>query len=253
MLEISTGDISRLQQKNPAAVELNANGDITGVALPFKAEQTTAINGIRQLSPNKHATLVLDSKGGVALPIIGWKDAITLVCLGRVRVVEWSNRYAEGTFSEGVHHCFRLPEIVQAKKDDNTEGPAACTRFNITLRDAYQCQYTGIQFDDPEVVDVFPTFDHVTPKSYGGPWSWDNIVLATSKVNWEKRDRTPEEAEMTLLRQPWVPEKRELAFILAQKERQTGKLPASWNHYLQRMRPTDRLKRMMDGGFLSAA
>ncbi len=43
------------------------------------------------------------------------------------------------------------------------------------------------------------TIDHVIPKSKGGSNDWTNIVTCCYKCNLKKADRTPQEAEMTLL------------------------------------------------------
>jgi hypothetical protein len=46
------------------------------------------------------------------------------------------------------------------------------------------------------------TLDHVFPRSRGGLSSWENLVAACKSCNRRKADRTPEEAEMPLLRRP---------------------------------------------------
>lgn len=49
------------------------------------------------------------------------------------------------------------------------------------------------------------TMDHVLPKSKGGPATWLNAVNACRSCNEKKADRTPEEASMPLLLQPYEP------------------------------------------------
>ena len=46
------------------------------------------------------------------------------------------------------------------------------------------------------------TLDHVVPRSRNGGNSWENLVTCCRKCNVKKRDRTPEEARMNLLRKP---------------------------------------------------
>lgn len=76
----------------------------------------------------------------------------------------------------------------------------SCNRRNVFWRDNYQCQYCGhvFKFDDL-------TMDHVTPKSKGGEKSWENIVTSCKTCNSKKRDRTPKEAKMPLIKRPHSP------------------------------------------------
>jgi 5-methylcytosine-specific restriction endonuclease McrA len=74
------------------------------------------------------------------------------------------------------------------------------SRTNIFTRDKHQCQYCGAQ---PEKSQL--TLDHVVPRSRGGGDSWENIVLACARCNVKKSNRTPEEANMHLLKQPTAP------------------------------------------------
>jgi 5-methylcytosine-specific restriction endonuclease McrA len=45
----------------------------------------------------------------------------------------------------------------------------------------------------------------VIPRSRGGTTSWENLVTACRSCNLKKRNRTPEEAGMRLLRKPSPP------------------------------------------------
>ena len=74
------------------------------------------------------------------------------------------------------------------------------SRTNIMTRDKHQCQYCGAQPDKSDL-----TLDHVIPRSRGGMDSWENLVLACSRCNVTKSDRTPEEANMRLLKKPAAP------------------------------------------------
>ena len=51
--------------------------------------------------------------------------------------------------------------------------------------------------------------DHVLPRSQGGKTSWDNVVCSCLPCNLKKGGRTPQQAEMTLLKKPvrprWTP------------------------------------------------
>lgn len=74
------------------------------------------------------------------------------------------------------------------------------TRHNIFERDKHTCQYCGCRLPRSVL-----TIDHVVPNSRGGKNTWENLVLACSKCNVKKADRTPREANMPLLRSPIKP------------------------------------------------
>ena len=76
-----------------------------------------------------------------------------------------------------------------------------CNRKNVAWRDNNVCQYCAKKFKFKDI-----TMDHVIPKSRGGGKTWMNIVAACKKCNNDKNDRTPEEACMPLVRQPYIPE-----------------------------------------------
>jgi len=93
------------------------------------------------------------------------------------------------------------------------------TRKNILRRDGYKCSYCGRG-------DLTLTLDHIVPKARGGTDSWDNLVSACTKCNNKKGDRTPEEADMALLRKPFKPS--HLMFI----KNVVGKVDEKWKPYL---------------------
>lgn len=71
------------------------------------------------------------------------------------------------------------------------------SKENIILRDNGTCQYCGKKCQGNNA-----TIDHVFPESRGGETSFLNCVLACEQCNSNKRNKTPEEAGMKLLRQP---------------------------------------------------
>lgn len=70
-------------------------------------------------------------------------------------------------------------------------------RMAILNRDHFICQYCG---------ETGSTYDHILPQSRGGENTWLNLVAACTTCNGLKADRTPEEAGMKLIREPFVPE-----------------------------------------------
>jgi len=72
------------------------------------------------------------------------------------------------------------------------------SRRALFQRDSFRCQYCG---DKPERLEV----EHVVPRAQGGRNVWENVTTACRACNAHKRDRTPEEAGMTLLSKPYAP------------------------------------------------
>jgi 5-methylcytosine-specific restriction endonuclease McrA len=72
------------------------------------------------------------------------------------------------------------------------------TRRDIFLRDHFTCQFCGKQTKEL-------TLDHVMPRHRGGTHDWHNVVAACKHCNHRKAGRTPDEAHMRLLRDPYRP------------------------------------------------
>jgi 5-methylcytosine-specific restriction endonuclease McrA len=96
----------------------------------------------------------------------------------------------------------------------------AFNRRNVFRRDNHTCQYCGKVGGDL-------TLDHVNPRSRGGRNAWENIVTACRECNSKKRDRTPFEAKMKLLREPFAPK-----FVFSTAYGQTPKMDAAWEKYI---------------------
>jgi 5-methylcytosine-specific restriction endonuclease McrA len=68
------------------------------------------------------------------------------------------------------------------------------SKINVCTRDNFTCQYCGTKFPMKRL-----EFEHVVPRAQGGRTGWGNIVMACTICNSEKRDRTPEQANMPLI------------------------------------------------------
>jgi hypothetical protein len=86
-------------------------------------------------------------------------------------------------------------------------SPPLCNR-TLFRRDDHRCLYCGLQFSRMEL-----TRDHVLPTSRGGIDRWENVVAACKRCNWQKDNRTPEEANMPLLAVPFSPNSCEWHFL----------------------------------------
>lgn len=82
------------------------------------------------------------------------------------------------------------------------DGPAPFSCEALRRRDNYTCRYCDRPGNEVE---------HIVPKSRGGSLSWENCVVACRECNGRKDNRTPEEAGMRLLSQPWTPTRRDVS------------------------------------------
>jgi len=93
------------------------------------------------------------------------------------------------------------PEVVLVRRFARVPTQhAPFPRRNLFQRDGHRCQYCGGQFRSDQL-----SIDHVTPRSRGGPTSWENCVLACVRCNSRKGNRTPKQAGLRLLRAPRRP------------------------------------------------
>ncbi|MEU3106235.1 HNH endonuclease [Streptomyces griseoflavus] len=73
---------------------------------------------------------------------------------------------------------------------------APWSRRGVLVRDRHRCAYCGRRAT---------TVDHVVPRSRGGQDTWLNTVASCAEDNHRKANRTPEQAGMPLLREPFEP------------------------------------------------
>lgn len=125
-----------------------------------------------------------------ALRIITARHALKLVTKG-VAVVEISTNHE-------VYPGIYLPSVIRLREYKRIPIRMQLpTRKSIYARDGYRCGYCLKRFKGDHL-----TLDHIVPKSRGGKGTWDNLVTACRLCNHRKADRTPEEANMPLLRRP---------------------------------------------------
>lgn len=154
------------------------------------------------------------------IKVVDWQRAITLWCQGKVEIVETHEREVRAvTFSFKLPSVVRLLYFVKMK----SRPVVQFTRANIYQRDDFTCQYCRTRFEPEDL-----TFDHVIPQAHGGRRGWDNIVTCCMPCNKRKGARTPEQAGMTLLRQPHRP-----AVLAPTMKVSFGyRTPANWYSYL---------------------
>ncbi len=115
-----------------------------------------------------------------------WQDAVKAVFLDRVSVL---SEYEAAVRSPT--RTMRLPSVIALKEYIPAARRPAFTRFNVFLRDRFECQYCAETHPTPEL-----TFDHVIPRSRGGRTTWDNVVTACGPCNLRKGNRLPRECRM---------------------------------------------------------
>jgi len=148
-----------------------------------------------------------------------WTRAVTDLFLGKIEVVE----YSRDRTIKGVNREYPMPVVVRVLRRFRRDRVAIkFSRINIYTRDRFACQYCGARFDAEDL-----TFDHVVPRSQGGRTSWENIVTACVPCNARKANRTPREANMTLLRRPVKP--RFLPIVSVQMD--VRHVPEEWRPY----------------------
>ena len=131
------------------------------------------------------------------LSLWSWQDTIKAVFLDRVNILEEYDRVVRSARFE-----MRLPSVVCLKTYIRPARHPAFTRFNVFLRDSFECQYCG---DEDEL-----TFDHVIPRSRGGRTTWENVVTACSPCNLKKGGLMPAQAKMFPMIRPHPPTVNEL-------------------------------------------
>ncbi|AEP09964.1 HNH endonuclease [Micavibrio aeruginosavorus] len=129
------------------------------------------------------------------LSLWSWQDAIKAIFRESVVVVSEYERVISSP-----SHQMRLPSVLALKEYVPMERAPAFTRFNVFLRDGFECQYCGDTFRTQEL-----TFDHVIPRSRGGRTTWDNIVTACQGCNLAKGSMTPRECGMFPMTDPVQP------------------------------------------------
>ncbi len=156
------------------------------------------------MSPDYSPALVLNADfrplSYYPLSLWSWQEAVKAVFLGRVSVVSEYDRYIRSPTFE-----MRLPSVISLKDYVTQSRRPAFTRFNVFLRDGFECQYCGDDFPTHEL-----TFDHVIPRSRGGRTTWENVVTACGDCNLIKGNQMPRSCGMIPLQTPMQPTTYEL-------------------------------------------
>lgn len=91
-----------------------------------------------------------------------------------------------------------VPQVIRLRRFVKVpfRQRAPWSRRGVLVRDRHQCAYCGRRAT---------TVDHIVPRSRGGGDTWLNTVAACATDNHRKAARTPTQAGMRLLVQPFEP------------------------------------------------
>ena len=99
-------------------------------------------------------------------------------------------RYEEDIYAEYEEFTNRKKRLYQIDIDLWNQ-----IRDSVYKRDNYTCQYCGVVGGILEV-------DHIVPFSKGGSEDMNNLITSCKTCNREKYNKTPEEANMTIINDP---------------------------------------------------
>lgn len=164
-------------------------------------------------------TVLLLNASYEPLRVINWKRALTLLFSGKVEVLEEYEREVRSvSLSIPMPSVIRLHALIRVK----TRG-VKFSRQNIYARDKYECQYCRRRLAPSEL-----TYDHVIPRSLGGPTDWENIVTCCISCNRRKGGKLLEHSGLQLK----IPPKKPVWSPYVSLTVGLHNPPESWRHYL---------------------
>lgn len=152
------------------------------------------------------------SSGG----FISWQAAFVLLSRPNVHVVEYHKNKVVKTAS-GAEPIPRV--MMMTGRWGRHHSAMGLNLHNLMVRDGGRCMYTG-NWVTPGHRDLChqATIDHVVPTGQGGENCWQNVVLASAEANQRKACRTPAEAGMLLINQPWEMTETEFLYLVLHHE-----------------------------------
>jgi 5-methylcytosine-specific restriction endonuclease McrA len=174
-------------------------------------------DGRRPLTNLNGARVLILNASFEPLHVCSLKRAVALLMQEIAERVEDADRVLRSPTS-----IFAVPSVIRLRR--YVKRPhrqrVAFNRKNLFRRDDHTCQYCRARSNDL-------TLDHVMPRSRGGGTSWENVVACCRRCNALKRDRTPDEAGMSLTRKPVAP-----AFLFSSAYGLLPDIDPAWEKYL---------------------
>jgi 5-methylcytosine-specific restriction endonuclease McrA len=164
----------------------------------------------------RHNVLLLNADY-TPIRVVPWQRAMVLLLEEKVRLVE---SYTDRAI-RSASGSFPFPAVIALERYAAFGGSVKFNRQNVLARDLHRCQFCGAaprrRSGAPRLEAL--TIDHVVPRAQSRngrvtlPWNgkvvpvtcWENVATACSPCNTHKADRTPAQANMTMLRYPRVP------------------------------------------------
>ncbi|MEM0914129.1 MAG: HNH endonuclease [Planctomycetota bacterium] len=211
----------------------------------FAPSQALPTAGVATPAALSSHVLVLN-RMWMAIRVVDAKRAFSLLCRDLAEVIRVDDgSYTGHTFdswadlatmradyeSLASHHDFvrtvrmriAVPKVIRLLGYDRLpDQQVKLNRRNIFARDHNRCQYCGKHFPSSEL-----SLDHVIPRSQGGGATWENLVCCCVGCNSKKGGRTPEEANMPLIRKPVRPKRNPVLNIRLGSDKY-----ASWKAFL---------------------
>ncbi|MFN3730163.1 MAG: HNH endonuclease [Fimbriimonadaceae bacterium] len=141
----------------------------------------------------QHEVLLLNANYE-PLNVCDLRRAMSLLILGKAEILHDRDRPLTT-----VRGPMTAPSVLKMRYHVRRPMPQLrLSRHSILARDNYTCQYCGVR--NKEL-----TIDHVIPRWTGGPHTWDNLVACCRRCNLKKGDKTPQQANMKLMKKPKRP------------------------------------------------
>lgn len=134
------------------------------------------------------------------MSVVSWRRGVVLSLNNKnLRVLEY---YDLTVGSE--YDIFEVPAVMLYQKFVKPPKRRTISKHYVLLRDKMTCQYCAKKLDE-----LTSSVDHVIPVSRFSTKveanTWDNLVACCKSCNTKKRNRTPQEARMSLVREPRQP------------------------------------------------
>lgn len=165
------------------------------------------------------------------------KRAINLLCLniasgidGEYQTYSWDelletlpeeHKADHFYFVKGVQGHIPVPKVLLLHGFDRR--PPQTVKFSrgqVFIRDRFTCQYCAKTLPKHRL-----NIDHVMPRTQGGKTTWENVVASCHPCNRKKGGRTPAQAGMKLLSNPYKPAVSPVLTVLHERN-------PSWSSFL---------------------
>lgn len=138
--------------------------------------------------------VIYNAGGQQVLGKVTLKHAIGMLHRKVARAKEWVEGATFGPYPKVT--AVELVNYIFTKWVYQRTGKVMFSKANLMARDRSTCGYCRKKAT---------TMDHIVPRCQGGQSEWGNCIAACRKCNSRKGGRTPAQAGMTLLWEPFTP------------------------------------------------